>query len=658
MSPQRMTVLGAALRWRVTLAVLISVTAGLGSIVPMTSAVAAAASMADSSASRAGPSSMVTAYVTNGGSDTVTPIAAATNTAGPPITTGPGPDAVAITPDGKTAYVVNGNSGSPTVTPIATATNTAGRPIPVGSDPCDIAITPDGKTVYVVNSFSDTVTPIATATNTAGPPIRVGHAPDAVAITPDGKTAYVATVNYGSPNRPARPGNYGSPSRPARPGAGYPSGSVTPIATATNTAGPPIPAGDLPISMAITPDGKTAYVANFSSGTVTPIATGTNTAGPPIRTGSNPFDIAITPDGKTAYVANGTVPGTVTPIATATNTAGPAIRTGSGPGAIVITPDGRTAYVANGTVPGTVTPIATGTNTAGPPIRTGDDPSDIAITPDGKTAYVVNGESGTVTPIATATNTAGPPIPVGNDPGDIAITPAAGTQGPAFTSRSATVAAFGAAFTFTVTSAGDPAPSITGTGRLPSGVRFAAGRGGTATISGTPAKAAAGVYRLTLTARNKYGTATQAFTLTITRAPAIGKIPTIRGSVGAVLRLAVRATGYLAPALAESGPLPRGLSLTDKGDGTAIIAGTPAAGSGGRYPITVTAANASGTATRHFTIIVSRDRARPASGPRWAARNQSTGGQPPPGPKRAAGDGALGIRNIGAAAQRARSPGP
>jgi Putative Ig domain len=76
--------------------------------------------------------------------------------------------------------------------------------------------------------------------------------------------------------------------------------------------------------------------------------------------------------------------------------------------------------------------------------------------------------------------------------------------------------------------------------------------------------------------------------------------------VGAVLRLTVRATGYLAPALAESGPLPRGLSLTERGAGTAVIAGTPASGSVGRYPITITAANASGTATRHFTIIVSQ----------------------------------------------------
>ena len=61
------------------------------------------------------------------------------------------------------------------MTPIATATNTAGPPITVGNDPDDIAITPDGKTAYVANSGSGTVTPIATATNTAGPPITVGN---------------------------------------------------------------------------------------------------------------------------------------------------------------------------------------------------------------------------------------------------------------------------------------------------------------------------------------------------------------------------------------------------------------------------------------------------------------------------------------------------
>ena len=87
-----------------------------------------------------------TAYVTNPGSGTVTPIRTATNTALPPVKTGPGPVAIAITPDGKTAYVVKdsftprGFSG--TVVPIRTATNTALSPVKVGRGASAIAITP------------------------------------------------------------------------------------------------------------------------------------------------------------------------------------------------------------------------------------------------------------------------------------------------------------------------------------------------------------------------------------------------------------------------------------------------------------------------------------------------------------------------------------
>jgi DNA-binding beta-propeller fold protein YncE len=69
------------------------------------------------------------------------------------------------------------------VTPIRTATNTAGKAIGVGNLPWAIAITPNGKTAYVVNS-GGTVTPIRTATSTAGNAINVGLAPVAIAITP------------------------------------------------------------------------------------------------------------------------------------------------------------------------------------------------------------------------------------------------------------------------------------------------------------------------------------------------------------------------------------------------------------------------------------------------------------------------------------------
>ena len=94
----------------------------------------------------------------------------------------------------------------------------------------------------------------------------------------------------------------------------------------------------------------------------------------------------------------------------------------------------------------------------------------------------------TVTPIAIATNTAGPPITVGREPIAIAITPATVTRAPVFTSRSAATAAYGAAFSFMVTTTGSPAPRIARPDRLPSGVRITDHRNGTATISGLLAR--------------------------------------------------------------------------------------------------------------------------------------------------------------------------
>ncbi len=76
------------------------------------------------------------------------------------------------------------NADSGTVTPISTATNRPGKPIKVGRGPDAIAITADGKTAYVANNYSGTVTPLQTATNTTEKPIKVGRGPAAIAITP------------------------------------------------------------------------------------------------------------------------------------------------------------------------------------------------------------------------------------------------------------------------------------------------------------------------------------------------------------------------------------------------------------------------------------------------------------------------------------------
>jgi YVTN family beta-propeller protein len=366
------------------------------------------------------------------GTGTVVPISAATNEPGTPIKVGLAPDFIAMTPDGKTAYVANGFSG--TVTPITTATGTPGKPIKVGPQPDFIAITPDGKTAYVASAGTSglclkppcpppipaSVTPISTATNTPGKPIRVRT--DQIVITPDGRTAYAVTWD-----------------------------GVVPISTSTNTPGPLIRGAYQPYALAITPDSKTAYVSHPRG--VTPISTATNNTGKPIQAGYGPGPLAITPDGKTAYVAidgnSRAIASFVTPISTATNKPGAPIplRGTGGLGAgnsqalqVAITPDGRTAYVdiavRNRRAPhnfyDAVIPISTATNTAGKPIRVGSPgiplggslfhAGFIVFTPDAKTAYVAS--TNAVIPISTATNTAGNPIPVGpGEVGPMAITP-------------------------------------------------------------------------------------------------------------------------------------------------------------------------------------------------------------------------------------------
>ena len=94
---------------RAATAVLISLTAGLGSLVPASQAALAA----PSAASRPGLASPVTAYVANGLAETVTPITTAASTAGTPIAVDGFPGPIAITPDGKTAYVTTGDNEMP-----------------------------------------------------------------------------------------------------------------------------------------------------------------------------------------------------------------------------------------------------------------------------------------------------------------------------------------------------------------------------------------------------------------------------------------------------------------------------------------------------------------------------------------------------------------
>ena len=182
--------------------------------------------------------------------------------------------------------------------------------------------------------------------------------------------------------------------------------------------------------------------------------------------------------------------------------------------------------------------------------------------------------------------------------------------------------AAGDAGTFDVTTAGgfpdQPALSLSGT--LPSGVSFSDNGDGTATFSGTPAADAGGSYPLTVTASNAVAPdATQSFTLTVTELPAISSpdaATLVAGSSGSFTVTTV--AGFpTATALSESGPLPSGVSFIDNGDGTATLTGTPAAGSGAAYPLTITATNSAGHTDQAFTLSV-------AASPTISSANHTT----------------------------------
>jgi hypothetical protein len=172
-----------------------------------------------------------------------------------------------------------------------------------------------------------------------------------------------------------------------------------------------------------------------------------------------------------------------------------------------------------------------------------------------------------------------------------------------FTSAASDTVNYGSPFSFTVTTGSGGTPAITKSGLLPVGVHFTDNADGTATLSGTPTGRSQGVYPLTFYA-NGGGFARQAFTLTVDRVPALRHVGTVHAPTSAAMDQPIKATGYPVPALTESGTLPAGLTFTDHGNGTGDIAGTPAAGSSGRYPVTITATSGLGSASESFTIVV------------------------------------------------------
>ncbi|TMD81012.1 MAG: YncE family protein, partial [Chloroflexi bacterium] len=165
-----------------------------------------------------------TAYVSNWGEHSVTPISTRTRTALAKIQVGTHPNALATNPKLARHQVVVANGDSDTLSVIDTASNTVVQTInlapypnaPEGSNPNALAMAPDGNTLYVANAGNNDVDVV----RFTGPRPVVGMLPTAwyptaVDVSPDGQTLYVANAKGlgAGPNPEYVQGAFGPPNQ-------------------------------------------------------------------------------------------------------------------------------------------------------------------------------------------------------------------------------------------------------------------------------------------------------------------------------------------------------------------------------------------------------------------------------------------------------------
>jgi DNA-binding beta-propeller fold protein YncE len=315
---------------------------------------------------------------------------------------------VTVSPDGSSAYAASTTSGAVAVFDRAAdgtltqKSGTAGCISDTGAGPCvdgtaldaaaSVAVSPDGRSAYVASFFSDAVAVFDRAadgtltqkpgtagciSDTGAGPCVDGTALDgarSVTVSPDGSSAYVASGSSDAVAVFDRAAD-GTLSQKSGTAGCISDTGAGPCADGTALAG----AG----SVALSPDGASAYVTSFNSGAVAVFdraADGTlsqksGLAGCVSESGAgscvdgtalaNPSSVALSPDGASAYVtsffsdavalfdraADGT-------LSQKPGTAGCISDTGAGPcvdgtaldgaSSVAVSSDGRSAYVASG----------------------------------------------------------------------------------------------------------------------------------------------------------------------------------------------------------------------------------------------------------------------------------------------------------------------
>jgi 6-phosphogluconolactonase len=323
---------------------------------------------------------------------------ALTQVPGSPFPAGIYPDAVAIAPNGKFAYVANqtwpyyqGYISTYAINPVTGALTTVEESPFFDSDgePYGMAINPTGQFLYTPAVFTNlisgySISPTSGNLTSISGSIGAASRPEGIAIDPTGKFVYSA--NSVSDNVSAYTINPTNGALTQVEGSPFPTGGATPAGIE---------------NMAFDPAGKFAYVTNVNSGTISIFAidptSGALSAiqGSPFQDPDGaPYPATVDPAGKFLYVGN---------------------VGGNNISVFAINP-----------ISGAITPIA------GSPFPAGSYPSYMVIDQTGKFAYMTNSQSNNISAYTIArsgalTPVAGSPFPAGTTPFGIAITPVRGS---------------------------------------------------------------------------------------------------------------------------------------------------------------------------------------------------------------------------------------
>ena len=311
------------------------------------------------------------AYVTNGGSGTVTVLDVVNVRVDREVIVGQNPVAVAASLTRNEVYVVNygATGGLGSVSVINAENNTVVATIPVHRQPVSIDLDAEGNLAYVANSGSNSISVLDLKTRREIAQIGTGEEPVTARISPDGKTLVVANARGSSASlidtaargvRAVFEGCPGADDAVILPdssktfvscAAGH---QVMVVALANSKSNPGQPdrletfmdVGKAPVQLALKPDGGELFVSNSLSDTISEVVTGTDDVGGAYMIGDGPIRGLVSNDNSMLYVAN-LRSQYVTVYAIEDGKRLDSIRVGDGPAALALSAQGHLLFVVD-----------------------------------------------------------------------------------------------------------------------------------------------------------------------------------------------------------------------------------------------------------------------------------------------------------------------